>query len=136
MKSLTLLLIEDDNIEALKFNRILSELRPQYKIIEARNGEQALEILSVDTSIPDLILLDLNMPRMNGLEFLNILKKDQRLKYLPVVVLTTSKNRKDVKESYNIGIAGYVMKPLRYEDYKTQLNIILNYWSTNELTTQ
>lgn len=135
-KSLNILLIEDDAIEIMKFNRVLSTLGLNHKIIEAGNGEEALEILQVKKTIPDIILLDLNMPKINGIEFLQILKNDAVLKYIPAVILTTSNNHKDVLECYKIGIAGYVLKPLKYEDYLDRIRKTLEYWSSNELITQ
>ena len=70
---------------------------------------------------------------MSGIEFLSILKADDTLRYLPTIVLTTSENRADLLECYRIGIAGYVIKPLKYEDYETKMQSVLNYWDNNEL---
>jgi CheY-like chemotaxis protein len=135
-KSLNILLIEDDAIEVMKFNRVLSTLGLNHKIIEANNGEEALEILKVKKTIPDIIILDLNMPKINGIEFLQILKNDSYLRYIPAIILTTSNNHKDVLECYKIGIAGYVLKPLKYDDYVGRIKKILEYWSSNELISQ
>jgi len=133
-KKLSILLIEDDMIEIMKFNRTLSSLELDHNIIEAKNGEQALQILEdKKDSLPDIILLDLNMPKISGIEFLSILKKDSQLKYIPTIILTTSNNEKDLVECYKIGIAGYVLKPLKYEDYVSKIESLLNYWSINEL---
>ena len=135
-QSLNILLIEDDAIEVMKFNRVLSTLKMNHKIIEANNGEEALTILKEKEIIPDIIILDLNMPRINGIEFLQILKSDDYLKYIPSIILTTSNNHKDVMECYKIGIAGYVLKPLKYDDYVERIRKMLEYWSTNELISQ
>ena len=129
---MTILLIEDDAIEILKFNRSLIKLREVNELIEAHNGENALDILAENSQI-DLILLDLNMPKMNGFEFLKQLRTDPNLKYIPTVVLTTSINRSDLKQAYSIGIAGYLVKPLKYEDYVLKIASLLNYWKQNEL---
>ncbi len=129
---MTILLIEDDAIEILKFNRSLIKLREVHELIEAHNGENALDILAENSQI-DLILLDLNMPKMNGFEFLKQLRTDSNLKYIPTVVLTTSINRSDLKKAYSIGIAGYLVKPLKYEDYVLKIASLLNYWKQNEL---
>ena len=129
---MTILLIEDDAIEILKFNRSLIKLREVHELIEAHNGENALDILTENSQI-DLILLDLNMPKMNGFEFLKQLRTDPNLKYIPTVVLTTSINRSDLKQAYSIGIAGYLVKPLKYEDYVLKIASLLNYWKQNEL---
>ncbi|WP_346882644.1 response regulator [uncultured Algibacter sp.] len=131
--ALHVLLIEDDTIEVMKLNRTISKLNLTHKIIEARNGEEALNILEKKESLPDIILLDLNMPKINGIEFLTILKNNDTLKFIPTIILTTSNNKKDLLECYKIGIAGYVLKPLKYEDYVTKIEKLLAYWSINEL---
>ena len=133
MKTLKILLIEDDMIEVMKLKRSISKLDLNHKIIEANNGEDALKILSNKDNIPDIILLDLNMPKISGIEFLSILKKDDTLKYIPTIILTTSNNHKDLIECYEIGIAGYVLKPLKYEEYVSKIEKLLAYWSINEL---
>ncbi|VXB21918.1 Response regulator [Flavobacterium sp. 9AF] len=135
-KSLNILLIEDDAIEVMKFNRVLKTLEHNHKIIEANNGEEALTILKQKEIIPDIILLDLNMPKLNGIEFLTILKNDDILKYIPSIILTTSNNHKDMLECYKIGIAGYVLKPLKYEDYVDRIKKLIEYWSITELISQ
>jgi CheY-like chemotaxis protein len=130
---LNILLIEDDTIEVMKFNRVLSTININQKVVEANNGEEALTILKVKEFIPDIIVLDLNMPKMNGIEFIRILKADEYLKYIPVIILTTSNNRKDVLECYRIGIAGYLIKPLKYKDYESLITRLIEYWRCNEL---
>ena len=132
-KTLNILLIEDDMIEVMKMNRTITTLKLPHNIIEANNGEEALEILKDKNSLPDIILLDLNMPKINGLEFLTILKSDKSLRHIPTVILTTSNNQKDLLECYKIGVSGYVLKPLKYEDYVAKIESLLNYWSINEL---
>ncbi len=130
---MNILLIEDDMIETMKLQRTVSKLQLKHNIVEAKNGEEALNTLKEATPLPDIILLDLNMPLMSGIEFLKILKADDKLRYLPTVVLTTSENRADLLECYKIGIAGYIIKPLRYEDYESKLHKVLDYWNINEL---
>jgi len=76
------------------------------------------------------------MPKLNGIEFLSILKKDATLKYIPAIILTTSNNQKDMLECYKIGIAGYILKPLKYEDYIDRIQRLLAYWSCNELISE
>lgn len=133
MKALNILLIEDDMIEVMKLNRTISTLKLNHRLIEANNGEEALKILEKKDELPDIILLDLNMPKISGIEFLTILKKDNVLKYLPTIILTTSNNQKDLLECYRLGIAGYVLKPLKYEEYTSKIEKLLAYWSINEL---
>lgn len=135
-KSLNILLIEDDAIEVMKFKRVLKTLDANHKIIEANNGEDALAVLKEKEIIPDIIFLDLNMPKISGIEFLEILKNDEQLRYIPSIILSTSSNHKDILECYKIGIAGYVLKPLKYDDYLERIKRMLDYWSINELISQ
>ena len=132
-RELKILLIEDDTIELMKLNRAMLSLNMNHKVTEVNNGEDALELLLNKQYYPDIILLDLNMPKINGIEFLSILKTNESLKFIPTIILTTSSNKKDLLECYNIGIAGYVQKPLKYQDYIAKINILLSYWSANEL---
>lgn len=131
--SLSILLIEDDTIEVMKLNRTIASLNLNHKIIEANNGEEALKVLEQKDRLPDIILLDLNMPKISGIEFLKILKEDDQLKYLPTIILTTSNNKRDLLACFEIGIAGYILKPLKYEDYVSKIEKLLAYWSINEL---
>ncbi len=133
MQALHILLIEDDQIEAIKFKKVLTAFNDIHQVEVAVNGEEALKRLHSDREMPDIILLDLNMPKMNGIEFLKVLKQEQGLRYTPVIILTTSNNHEDVKASYEAGAAGYLLKPLRYQDYKNQINMLVEYWSQNEI---
>ena len=126
------LFIEDDMIETMKLHRAISSFETKHQIIEAKNGEEALEVLN-GGDLPDVIFLDLNMPRMSGIEFLKILKNDERLKYLPTMILTTSENRADLLTCFEIGIAGYIIKPLKYEDYEKKIKKVFDYWEVSEL---
>lgn len=132
---LKILLIEDDAIEVMKFNRAISSLSLPHKMVNAGNGEEALKILEQKDRLPDIILLDLNMPKINGIEFLSILKNDPDLRYIPTIILSTSNNQKDLLECYKIGVAGYVLKPLKYEEYVSKIEKLLSYWSINQLIT-
>lgn len=131
--SLRVLLIEDNMIEIMKMNRTVSLLKAKHQITEAKNAEEALAILETKENLPDIILLDLNMPKINGIEFLSILKNDEDLRHIPTIILTTSDNKKDILECYRIGISGYILKPLKYDDYVSKIDITLSYWSINEL---
>lgn len=135
-KLLHVLLLEDDAIEVMKFNRVINSLNLIHKVTEANNGVEALDILKNKEIIPDIIILDLNMPKLNGIEFLRILKEDEKLRYIPSIILSTSSNHKDLMECYKIGLAGYLIKPLKYEDYVDKIKKLLDYWSVNELITQ
>ncbi|MFV0541160.1 MAG: response regulator [Aestuariibaculum sp.] len=132
MKPLLLMLIEDDEIESIKFDRALSRLNRPYKTIQAKNGEEALKTLNETPSLPHLIIMDLNMPKMNGLEFLSALKQNSKLLHIPIIVLTTSENTDDVTEAYRQGVAGYIVKPLKYDDYLNKIKTLIEYWDINE----
>lgn len=129
-EKLKILLVEDDRIEILKFKKSVSNIINDYDLSLSNNGKEAF--IEIDKEIPDLIILDLNMPDTNGIEFLTILKNDEELKHIPVIILTTSNNDKDISECYRLGIAGYVLKPLKYDDYESKIKAVLRYWSLNE----
>jgi len=135
MKHFSILLIDDDEIERMKFQKICEKNNYSHIIYEASNGEKALEVLKNVEELPNLIILDLNMPKMNGFEFLSMLKSDETLKYIPIVIMSTSNNYNDVKKCYKIGVAGYLIKPLHYADYSNKVRCLLEYWSKNELLT-
>jgi CheY-like chemotaxis protein len=128
-----ILLIEDNSIEIMKMKRTISFLKLNHTIDEATNGEEALLYLRNKTRLPDIILLDLNMPKISGIEFLSILRNDKRLHHIPTIILTTSDNNKDLTACYEIGVSGYILKPLKYEDYIKKIEITLAYWNANEL---
>ena len=132
-KHLNVLLIEDNLIEIMKMKRTISYLKLKHTVNFANNGEEALGILEVKTNYPALILLDLNMPKLSGTEFLLILKTNKYLKHIPTVILTTSGNEKDIDECHRIGVSGYILKPLKYDDYVTKIKNVLSYWSINEI---
>lgn len=132
-KQLDILLIEDNFLEIMKMKRTLSLLELNHTLTEAKDGEIALEILQGKNRFPDLILLDLNMPKISGIEFLEILKNSEDLRHIPTVILTTSDNKTDLEECYKIGVSGYVLKPLKYEEYVKKIEAVLEYWSMNEL---
>ena len=129
---MNVLFIEDDMIESMKLQRAIAKFPSRHTIIEAKNGEEALNVLR-SGNLPDIILLDLNMPRMSGTEFLKILKEDTELRYLPTIILTTSENRADLLKCFELGIAGYIIKPLKYEDYESKLKKVFDYWEISEL---
>ncbi len=132
-KFLKVLLVEDNLIEIMKMKRTISLLKLKHTIHEAKNGEEALKFLEDKANMPDIILLDLNMPKISGIEFLKILKANDDLKHIPTIILTTSSNQKDLLECYRTGMSGYVLKPLKYEDYVNKIETVLAYWSVNEL---
>lgn len=131
MKNLEILFIDDDEIEQLKFKKICQKSPLSITVREAKNGEEALQ--EVNLKKPSLIILDLNMPKMNGIEFLCILNATKENKYIPTVVLSSSDNEEDIKKCYEVGASGYMIKPLHYEDSIEMIHNVLTYWSFNKL---
>jgi len=128
------LLVEDDTIDAMTVRRAFRDLKLANPLAHAVNGEEALAYLRNETnSRPCLILLDLNMPKMNGIEFLEIAKVDQALRRIPVVVLTTSSEERDVVDSFRLSVAGYVIKPVDYHNFVDAVRTINLYWTLSEL---
>ena len=128
------LLAEDDSVDAMTVKRALKDLNVTSPLVHALNGEEALEHLrSSDNEKPCVILLDLNMPRMNGIEFLKVVKSDNELKKIPVVVLTTSQESRDKFDTFRLGIAGYIVKPAEYKKFVEAIKTINLYWTLSEL---
>ena len=124
-----ILLVEDDRVDALTVKRAVKDLNIINPLVIAANGEDALEYLrNPDNQMPAFILLDLNMPRMNGLEFLAIIKEDESLRRIPVIVLTTSGEQRDRVESFDQSVAGYMVKPVQYHDFLETMRSIHIYW--------
>lgn len=132
-KKLNVLLIEDNLIEIMKMQRTIPLLKLNHTINEAKDADEALVILENEPKLPDIILLDLNMPKTSGIEFLSILKNNDKYKHIPTIILTTSDNKKDLLSCYKIGISGYVLKPLKFDEYVQKIKVVLEYWSMNEL---
>jgi CheY-like chemotaxis protein len=133
MRTLQILLIEDDKIEVMKFKRAMQKHSEKHQLISVNNGSEAIDMLRSHSPLPEVIFLDLNMPKMNGLEFLEVMKSDPELRFLPTVILTTSANPKDLKRAFEIGVSGYLIKPLTFEEYQDRIIKALSYWCENEL---
>jgi CheY-like chemotaxis protein len=128
MKSLSILLVDDDKIERLKFKKVCKEINFDVIIFEAENGENALKFLKDKKNSFDLIISGLNMPVMNGFELLSALKKKSKFKYIPVVIMSTSEDKLDLKKCYKLGVSGYFSKPLKYPEYLEKVSSLLYYW--------
>lgn len=121
-------------MDAMTIQRALKEINVTNQLDIARNGEEALEHLrDPKNKKPCIILLDLNMPRMNGIEFLRVAKVDKALKRIPVVMLTTSKEEQDRVDSFELGVAGYMIKPVDYQQFVEVAQTIDLYWTLSEL---
>ncbi|MHB1462773.1 MAG: response regulator [Armatimonadota bacterium] len=130
----SILLVEDDKVDAMTVKRALREINVTNLLATVNDGEQALEYLrDKDNERPAIILLDLNMPKMNGIELLKHMKADVDLRSIPVVVLTTSKADQDRIESFSLSVAGYMLKPVDYIQFVEVMRTINIYWTLSEL---
>jgi CheY-like chemotaxis protein len=128
-----IMLIEDDYVDAMTLKRALRELKVVNDLVHRTNGEEALDYLRDRNNIrPCVIFLDVNMPKMNGMEFLQIAKADSELRCIPVIVFTTSKNEWDRFESFNLSAAGYIVKPADYKSFVEAIKTVELYWTLCE----
>ena len=128
------LLVEDGRVDVMTVKRAFKDLNIANTLEIAGNGEEALAHLRSPENVkPCAILLDLNMPRMNGVEFLRVAKQDDRLRSIPVVVLTTSKEEQDKVDSFDLGVSGYIVKPVEYMSFVEAVRTIDLYWTLSEL---
>lgn len=137
---INILLVEDDDVDVMNVQRAFRKGNITNPLFVARNGLEALDILRAQTSegpvIPPerrLILLDLNMPKMGGIEFLHVLRADPKLKVIPVVVLTTSNADQDRLSAYNLNIAGYLLKPVTFGAFVEAMLTLNKYWALCEM---
>ena len=134
-KMLNFLLVEDDEVDVMNVQRAFRKNNMANPLFVAGNGVEALEKLrSGDIPLERLIiLLDLNMPKMNGLDFLREIRKTPNLAAIPVVVLTTSDHEKDKVEAYNLNVAGYILKPVTFLSFVEVMATLEKYWTLVEL---
>lgn len=129
-----IMFIEDDAIDAMTIGRAFGELKVKNELIHKLDGEEAYEYLIENGhKKPCVILLDLNMPKMNGIEFLKRIKMDEELKVIPVIILTTSHEDRDIVESFKLSAAGYVIKPVDYKKFVEAIRTLNLYWTLCEL---
>lgn len=129
-----ILVVEDDDVDVMTIRRALKEIHVSNPVVRQENGENAIAYLrDKQNAMPCIILLDLNMPVMSGIEFLEVIKSDEHLKRIPVVVLTTSKEQEDKVDSFNFSVAGYMAKPVDYRQFVDVMRSIDVYWSLSEL---
>jgi CheY-like chemotaxis protein len=135
-KSISLLVIEDSQADFESLTRVMKSLNFSYPIYRCANGDTALEFLFQKGDYaepqtaprPNLILLDLNLPGTDGRDVLKTLKKNEKLKLIPIVVFTTSFNQKDVKFCYSQGANNYILKPMGVSALTDTINILIRYW--------
>jgi CheY-like chemotaxis protein len=133
-KMLNILLVEDDQVDVMNVKRAFDRNRIGNPLYIAEDGIRALEILRSSEMPRDrrIILLDLNMPRMNGIEFLRALREDPALHMTPVVVLTTSDDERDKINAYDLNVAGYLLKPVTFSNFVEVMATLNKYWTLVE----
>ncbi len=134
-KPLHILLVEDDTVDVMNVQRAFQKNNIANPLYVANNGIEALEQLRNGT-VPvgrRLVLLDLNMPKMNGIEFLRAVRADPELHSLSVVVLTTSNEDRDKIEAYNLNVAGYLLKPVTFSRFVELMALLNKYWAIVEM---
>ena len=137
-KKLHILLVEDNPNDVLIAERSLKKAQIKTEVSVARDGQEALDFLHqrgpfANAPRPDLIFLDLNLPKINGQEVLAEIKKNENLRRIPVIVLTVSRYEEDMVKAYNSGAAGYITKPPSSAEFLKVINTVLDYWRISEL---
>jgi hypothetical protein len=135
-----ILLVEDDEVDIMNVKRAFQKGKITSPLYVARNGFEALEMLTGRSEklsqIPThrrLILLDLNMPKMGGIEFIRQLRASPDLRSIPVVVLTTSNQDRDLVEAYELNVAGYLLKPVSFSKFVEMMLSFTHYWDSSEI---
>lgn len=134
-KEVIILLVEDNEGDIVLTVEALREAKIHNKVFVVRDGEEALSYLYregryVDAEMPDIIFLDINLPRIDGKEVLAKIKNDDRLKFIPVVILTTSESENDIMESYSNHANCYITKPVDFNKFLQVVNMIKDFWIT------
>jgi CheY-like chemotaxis protein len=129
-----ILLVEDDSVDIMTVRRAFKDLNVANELVATGDGEEALDYLQhrAETK-PCIILLDLNMPRMGGMEFMEIAKADESLKSIPIIVFTTSNTEQDLTRSFELGAAGYMVKSVDYSRFLQTIRTIDSYWTLSKL---
>lgn len=125
-----ILLVEDDEVDIMNIQRAFKKNLMNNPLHIARNGLEALDMLTSGQikPLPKIILLDINMPKMGGIEFLTELRKNPELKSLSVFVMTTSSEESDIVAAYNLNVAGYILKPIAFENFVNTVSVLGHYW--------
>ena len=134
-KEVIILLVEDNEGDIVLTVEALREAKIHNKVVVVRDGEEALSYLYregkyTDAEMPDIIFLDINLPRIDGKEVLTKIKNDDRLKFIPVVILTTSDSENDIMESYSNHANCYITKPVDFNKFLQVVNMIKDFWIT------
>jgi len=139
-KPVNILLVEDDEVDVMNVQRAFNRNQIASSIHHASNGQEALDMLrshgTPATKLPRerlITLLDLNMPRMNGIEFLKAVREDPALCSMPIIVLTTSDEERDRVDAYRFNVAGYILKPVTFDKFVSVVSRLSQYWAMCEM---
>ena len=138
-KLINILLVEDDEVDVMNVKRAFEKNNIKNPLFVADNGLDALAMLRGSNGVekiepvPRIILLDMNMPKMNGIEFLKELRSDEELKAISVFVMTTSNEDSDKIDAYNLNVAGYILKPLSFEKFVEAVATLKAFWQLSEM---
>jgi CheY-like chemotaxis protein len=133
-KLVNILLVEDDEVDVMNVKRAFLKNNIKNPLFIAGNGVEALEMLeNTIVPLPRIIILDINMPKMNGIEFLKIVRETEKLKNISVFVMTTSNEDSDKIKAYDLNVAGYILKPLSFEKFLMSVSTLKNYWQLCEI---
>ncbi len=133
---MSILLIEDDDVDVMNVRRALAKNNVAHTLFVASDGAEALNMLGGEQALnplPQIVLLDLNLPRMNGIEFLRELRLDPRLKSLVAIVLTTSDEEREINAAFELNVAGYFVKPIGFEKFVEMMSVIFAFCSGSKL---
>lgn len=136
-KIVNILLVEDDEVDVMNVKRAFKKNNVTNPLFVCNNGVEALEFLKqqkekAPSEVPKIVLLDLNMPKMGGIDFLKAIRATDDFKFLSVFVMTTSNEDKDKVDAYNLNVAGYILKPLSMERFIEAVSTLNNYWKLCE----
>lgn len=125
----TILLVEDNPDDERLTTRALRRGKVANEILVARNGEEALTVVFNTDPLPSVVLLDLKLPKIDGLEVLRRIRSTEKTRLLPIVVLTSSSEERDIIESYNLGANSYVRKPVDFDQFTEAVRQLGLYWA-------
>lgn len=133
-KLVNILLVEDDEVDVMNVKRAFLKNNIKNTLYVAGNGVEALDMLeNAIVPLPRIIILDINMPKMNGIELLRHLRQNEKFKNISVFVMTTSNEDSDKINAYDLNVAGYILKPLSFEKFLQSVSTLKNYWQLIEM---
>ena len=134
-RPINILLVEDDEVDIMNVQRAFRKNKIQNPLFIARNGVEALEMLNNNEiePLPRIVLMDINMPKMGGLECLRELRMNPKLKPMSVFIMTTSNEESDKVNAYDLNVAGYILKPIFFENFVNAVATLNNYWQLCEM---